>query len=124
MNVITPLDSARHPFLTGKPKRLLIDGRWAEAALGKTSDTLNPSTGTVLASVAEDINRAVEAARRAFDGLWRKARPFDRQNLLLRLADPVEQNFEELAALDTLDMGAPITRTRGNRLRALGMLRF
>ena len=127
MNVITPLD-ARHPFLTGKPKRLLIDGRWVEAASGKTFETHNPSTGEVLAAVAEgdreDIDRAVEAARRAFDGPWRKFKPFERQNLLLKLADLVEEHFEELAALDTLDMGAPITRTRGNRLRALGMLRY
>ncbi len=128
MNVLTPLDPARHPFLTGKPKRLLIDGKWVEAVSGKTFDTLNPSTGALLASVAEgdaeDINRAVAAARHAFNGPWRKAKPFERQNLLLRLADLVEQNFEELAALDTLDMGAPISRTRGNRLRVLGMLRF
>ncbi len=128
MNVIAPLDPARHPFLTGKPKRLFIDGKWVEAASGKTFDTLNPSTGQVLASVAEgdaeDVNRAVEAARRAFNGPWRKTKPFERQNLLLRLADLVEQNFEELAALDTLDMGAPISRTRASRLRALGMLRY
>ncbi len=128
MNVVTPLDHAHHPFLTGKPKRLFIDGKWVEAASGKTFDTLNPSTGQVLASVAEgdaeDIDRAVEAARRAFNGPWRKFKPFERQNLLLKLADLVEQHFEELAALDTLDMGAPITRTRGSRLRALGMLRY
>ena len=128
MNVVTPPDPARHPFLTGKPKRLLIDGRWVEAASGKTFDTVNPSTGALLGSVAEgdaeDVNRAVEAARRAFNGPWRRTKPFERQNLLLRLADLVEQHFEELAALDTLDMGAPISRTRANRLRVLGMLRF
>ena len=100
MNVIAPPDPARHPFLPGKPKRLLIDGKWVEAASGKTFDTLNPSTGAALASVAEgdaeDINRAVAAARRAFNGPWRKAKPFERQNLLLRLTDLVEQHFEEL----------------------------
>ena len=118
----------RHPFLTGKPKRLLIDGKWVEAVSAKTFDTFNPSTGELLASVAEgdsaDIDRAVDAARRAFNGPWRKFKPFERQNLLLRLADLVEQNFDELAALDTLDMGAPITRTRANRLRVIGMLRY
>ena len=128
MNVVTPLDARRHPFLTGKPKRLFIDGRWVEAATGKTFETLNPSTGEVLATVAEgdseDIDRAVAAARRAFNGPWSKAKPFERQNLLLKLADLVEANFEELAALDTLDMGAPITRTMGSRLRAVGMLRY
>ncbi|MBV8868142.1 MAG: aldehyde dehydrogenase family protein, partial [Acetobacteraceae bacterium] len=128
MTVVAPLTEDRHPFLTGKPKRLFIDGKWVEAASGKTFDTVNPSTGEVLAAVAEgdreDIDRAVEAARRAFTGPWGRFKPFERQNLLLRLADLVERDFEELAALDTLDMGAPISRTRGNRLRALGMLRY
>ena len=127
MNVITPVE-ARHPFLTGKAKRLFIDGKWVEAASGKTFETHNPSTGELLASVAEgdreDIDRAVEAARRAFNGPWRKFKPFERQNLLLKLADLVDQNFEELATLDTLDMGAPISRTKGSRLRAVGMLRY
>jgi aldehyde dehydrogenase (NAD+) len=117
-----------HPFLDGKAKRMLIDGKWVEAISGKTFETVNPSTGEVLATVAEgeeeDINRAVHAARRAFNGPWSKFKPFERQNLLLKLADLVDQNFEELAALDTLDMGAPITRTLGSRLRAVGMLRY
>ena len=87
-----------------------------------------PATGELLATVAEgdaeDINRAVAAARRAFEGPWSKVKPFERQNLLLKLADLVEKNFEELSQLDTLDMGAPISRTRGNKLRVLGMLRY
>lgn len=120
--------TTRHPFLDGKPKRMLIDGKWLEAASGKTFETINPSTGEVLATVAEgdseDIDRAVDAARRAFDGPWSKFKPFQRQNLLLKLADLVDAHFEELAALDTLDMGAPITRTLGSRQRAIGMLRY
>jgi aldehyde dehydrogenase (NAD+) len=120
--------TTHHPFLDGKPKRMFIDGKWVEAASGKTFDSINPSTGEVLAQVAEgdseDIDRAVAAARRAFDGPWRKFKPFERQNILLKLADLVEKNFEELAALDTLDMGAPISRTLNGRLRALGMLRY
>jgi aldehyde dehydrogenase (NAD+) len=122
------IQKTRHPFLDGKPKRMFIDGKWVEAASGKTFETINPSTGEVLAAVAEgdseDIDRAVEAARRAFNGPWSKFKPFERQNLLLKLADLVEQHFEELAALDSLDMGAPISRTKGGRLRALGMLRY
>ncbi len=120
--------TTRHPFLDGKPKRMLIDGKWVEAASGKTFDAANPSTGEVLAAVAEgdseDIDRAVDAARRAFNGAWRKFKPFERQSLLLKLADLVERHFDELAALDTLDMGAPIRRTKANRLRAVGMLRY
>jgi aldehyde dehydrogenase (NAD+) len=128
MNVVTSASAHRHPFLTGQPKRLLIDGKWIEAASGKTFATLDPATGEVLAEVAEgsaeDIDRAVVAARRAFTGPWSRAKPAERQALLLRLAELVEANIEELATLDTLDMGAPISRTRNNRQRAVGMLRY
>ncbi|WP_424811518.1 aldehyde dehydrogenase family protein [Roseococcus sp. YIM B11640] len=118
----------RHPYLDGKPKRLLIDGKWLEAASGKTFETINPATGELLAQVAEggaeDIDLAVAAARRAFEGAWGRTKPYERQKILLRLADLLEKNFEEFAALDTIDMGAPITRTRGNQQRAVGMLRY
>src|SRR5207245_110376 len=91
-------------------------------------ETHNPATGELLATVAEgdkeDIDRAVAAARRAFEGPWSKVKPFERQNLLLKLADLVEKNFDELSQLDTLDMGAPVSRTRAYRLRAVGMLRY
>ncbi|MCW6511455.1 aldehyde dehydrogenase family protein [Lichenifustis flavocetrariae] len=128
MNVISPMIADRHPFLTGKPKRLFIDGKWVEAVSGKTFETHNPSTGDVLASVAEgdsaDIDRAVAAARRAFNGPWRKFKPYARQALLLKLADLIEAHLDELATLDTLDMGAPIARTGGSRQRVLGLLRY
>ena len=124
MNVMTQV----HPFLDGKTKRMLIGGKWLEAASGKTFETRNPATGEILAHVAEgdaeDIDRAVAAAREAFNGPWSKFKPAQRQAILLKLADLVERDIEELAALDTLDMGAPITRTRANKARALGMLRF
>jgi acyl-CoA reductase-like NAD-dependent aldehyde dehydrogenase len=106
MNVMTQV----HPFLDGKPKRMLIDGKWLEAASGKTFESRNPATGELLANVAEgdaeDINLAVAAARRAFNGPWSKFKPAERQRLLLRLADLVEEHIEEFAQLDTLDMGA------------------
>ena len=128
MNVIQQIERMSHPFLDGKTKRLLIDGKWVEAASGKTFASINPATGEVLAMVAEgdaeDIDRAVAAARRAFDGPWSKIKPFERQLMLLRLADLVERHFEELSMLDTLDMGAPISRTFGTRQRVLGMLRY
>ena len=117
-----------HPFLDGKPKRLLIGGKWLEAASGSTFATINPATGETLAEVAEgdaeDVDRAVAAARAAFEGPWRKATPYDRQTALLRLAELVERHYDELASLDTLDMGAPLQRTRGMRQRAVGMLRY
>ena len=128
MAVSQAIPITRHPYADGSYKKMLIDGQWVDAASGKKFETLNPATGELLATVAEgdaeDINRAVAAARRAFEGPWSKAKPFERQSLLLKLADLVEKNFEELSQLDTLDMGAPISRTRGNKLRVLGMLRY
>jgi aldehyde dehydrogenase (NAD+) len=115
-------------FLNGQPKLLLIDGRLVPAASGKTFKTWNPSTGKVLAEVAEagaeDIHRAVAAARRAFEGPWSKFKPFDRQAVLLKLADLLDQHFEELSTLDTLDMGGPIARTSAGRRRGIALLRY
>ena len=128
MAVTQALAMTRHPYADGSYKKMLIDGKWVDAASGKKFETLNPATGELLATVAEgdaeDINRAVAAARRAFEGPWSKVKPFERAGLLLRLAELVEKNFEELSQLDTLDMGAPISRTRANKLRVLGMLRY
>jgi hypothetical protein len=94
---------------------MLIDGKWMEAASGKRFESRNPATGELLATVAEgnaeDINRAVAAARTAFEGPWSKFKPYERQQVLLRPADLVERHFDELSSLDTLDMGAPISRT-------------
>lgn len=126
MNVVPA--ATRHPFLDGKPKRMLIDGKWLESASGKTFDSINPATGELLAKVAEgdaeDIDRAVESSRRAFEGPWSKVKPFERQAILLRFADLVEQHADELTELDTLDMGAPVARTRPMRRRAVGLLRY
>lgn len=128
MNFISPAGATTHPFLDGKTKKLFIGGQWVEAASGKTFATINPATGKVLAEVAEgdaeDINRAVAAARQAFNGPWSRFKPAERQLLLLKLADLVEAHIEELATLDTLDMGAPISRTLGSRPRVVGMLRY
>jgi aldehyde dehydrogenase (NAD+) len=128
MDTIEKLLDAPHPFLDGTVKRMLISGQWVEAASGKTFESRDPATGELLARVAEgdaeDIDRAVAAARRAFDGPWRKVKPYERQQMLLKLADLVERHFEELSLLDTLDMGAPISRTLGNRRRVLGMVRY
>lgn len=115
-------------FLDGRPKQLFIDGRWTPALSGRTFDTVNLSTGTVLAKLAdggvEDIDAAVAAARRALAGPWGRFKPFDRQHLMLRLADLVERHYDELALLDTLDMGGPISRTTLGRRRAVALLRF
>src|SRR5262245_10031698 len=128
MNVVQTIEKIRHPFLDGKLKRLLIDGQWVEAVSGKTFQSVNPATGEILAQVAEgdaaDIDLAVTAARRAFEGPWSRLKPYDRQVLLLRLADLVERHIEELVILDTLDMGAPVSRLAASKRRSPGLLRY
>jgi aldehyde dehydrogenase (NAD+) len=128
MAVTQAIPITRHPYADGSYKKMLIDGKWIDAASGKRSRDPQSRHRRIIATVAEgdaeDINRAVAAARRAFEGPWSKVKPYERQALLLKLADLVEKNFEELSQLDTLDMGAPISRTRGNKLRVLGMLRY
>ncbi|WP_027233971.1 aldehyde dehydrogenase [Leisingera caerulea] len=91
-----------------------IDGTFTDAASGKTFASVNPATGEVLAQVAEcdaeDVNRAVAAGRRAFeDGRWSRMAPGDRKAVLLRLADLIRENLEEMALLDSLDMGKLVT---------------
>src|SRR6202049_3024426 len=128
MAVTQAIPITRHPYADVSYKKMLINGKWVDAASGKRCETHNPATGELLATVAEgdaeDIDRAVAAARRAFEGPWSKVKPYERQGLLLKLADLVERHFDELSMLDTLDMGAPISRTRATRLRVLGMLRY
>ncbi|RDW18372.1 betaine-aldehyde dehydrogenase [Oceanobacillus arenosus] len=99
-----------------KPKKMYINGQWVDAVSGKTIETRNPATGEILTTVpdggVEDINRAVAAARKAFEeGPWPKMKPTERANLLLKFADLVEENAEELAHLETLDNGAPVSST-------------
>ncbi|WP_025164741.1 aldehyde dehydrogenase [Pseudomonas taeanensis] len=93
---------------------LFIDGHFVEALKGNRFDSINPATGKVLASVAyggeDDINRAVAAAKQAWhSGHWRHMAPRTRMGILMRLADLIERNSAELALLETLDMGKPIT---------------
>jgi aldehyde dehydrogenase (NAD+) len=118
----------RHAFADGSFKQMLIDGKWVDAASGRHFESRNPATGELLATVAEgdaeDIDLAVAAARKAFEGPWSKFKPFERAQLLLKLAELVERHYDELSSLDTLDMGAPISRTRAMKLRNVGMLRY
>jgi gamma-glutamyl-gamma-aminobutyraldehyde dehydrogenase len=94
-----------------------IDGRFVDAVSGETFTTENPANGETIAEVAsggpEDIDRAVAAARRSFDdGRWSRMAPADRKTVLLRFADLIEANTDELATLDALEGGKPITDTR------------
>jgi len=102
-------------FLSNSEKQHFIDGRWKASVSGETIPTYNPANGQVLATLARggavDIDCAVGAARRAFSGPWSRFTPHQRYRLMLRVCEVLEKNFEELATLDTLDMGAPIART-------------
>lgn len=114
----TTTEIAQSAFLRQQPVKMLIGGKWVGAASGKTFATFDPSNETVLATVAEgereDIDRAVVAARKAFErGPWHRMTPSQRGRLLWKLADLIEQNADELALLETLDNGKPIRYTRG-----------
>src|SRR5437763_8765643 len=94
-------------------QKMLIGGKWVDAASKKTFDTINPTNGEVICKVAEgdkaDVDLAVKAARKAFEsGPWSKMAPSERARLLLKLADAVEGHKDELAALESLDNGKPI----------------
>lgn len=106
----------------------LIDGQSVPAASGQTIDTFNPATGAAIAKIArsggEDVDAAVKAARRAFEGEWSRWTPYDRQKLLLRVHDLIEKNFDELAELETMDMGAPLVRTRNLKPAVLKVIHY
>lgn len=112
----------------GDFRPMFIGGKWCEARSGEVIEARNPANGEILATVPKggsaDIDAAVSAARTAFEGPWSKFTPFERQALLLRIADLFEKNWETLCLSDTLDMGMPIQRTLANSRRVLGMLRF
>jgi len=99
-----------------KPRKMLINGNWVDAVSGKTFPTYDPSTGEVLAQVAEgdreDINLAVKAARKAFAGPWRKMTPSERGRLIWKLADLIDAHVEEFAYLESLDNGKALTIAR------------
>jgi aldehyde dehydrogenase (NAD+) len=117
-----------HPYLDGKVKNLLIGGRWVESQSGRTFTSINPSTGRVQAEIAQadgdDVDSAVHAAREAFEGPWRRLTPYDRQNLMLSIAEVIDREFDSLGLLETLDMGAPLIRTRSYKRWMLQAFRF
>jgi aldehyde dehydrogenase (NAD+) len=104
--------SAVKPSVTVRAKKLLINNEWVDSASGKTFATINPATAEEICQVAEadaaDVNKAVHAARVAFEtGPWRQATASQRGLLLNRLADLIEKHADELAQLEALDNGKP-----------------
>jgi acyl-CoA reductase-like NAD-dependent aldehyde dehydrogenase len=106
--------STAQPAASDTPRKyqLFIDGKFVDAESGKTFTTPNPATGGILAEVAEadkaDIDKAVEAARRAYEGKWSKMSARDRGRLLYKLSQLIEEHSAELAQLETADNGKPI----------------
>ncbi|CAB3394298.1 aldehyde dehydrogenase family protein [Kyrpidia spormannii] len=102
-------------FVGEGPKRLLVGGRWIPSQSGRCFETLDPATGDVLTTVyeagEEEVEAAVQAARRALDGPWKSLSPAERGRLLWRLSDLLEAHADELAQLESLDTGKPLTET-------------
>ena len=99
------------------PGRLYIDGQWRDSSGSERRDVVDPATGKVVTTVpegtVEDVDLAVQAARRAFDsGPWRTMSPRERGAILQRAAQLIQEHGEELARLESLDTGKPITFAR------------
>ncbi|MFC1401753.1 MULTISPECIES: aldehyde dehydrogenase [Streptacidiphilus] len=112
------ITEARPHLRTVRPGQLFIDGAWADAAEGRTIPNLNPADGTVTTQVAAadpaDMQRAVRSARRAFDeGPWPRMSAHERGRVLLRAAELIERDAQEIAFLETIDMGKPISVSSG-----------
>ncbi len=97
--------------------KLLINGEWRDGHSGKTFESINPATGEKLADIAEadaeDVDLAVKGAQEAFK-TWRKTTPQERQTILHKIADLMEENIDRLAMLETLDNGKPLTQARSD----------
>src|SRR3954469_1719387 len=104
--------STPQPQTTTRNYQLFIDGRFVDAESGKTFQTPNPATGETFAEVAEaeraDIDKAVAAARKAFEGKWSKMSARDRGRLIYKLSQLIERDAAQLAELETRDNGKPI----------------
>src|SRR5260221_12757547 len=106
------MSSTQPAQTTPRRYQLFIDGQFVDAESGKTFETPNPATGETFAEVAEadkaDVDKAVAAARKAFEGKWSKMSARDRGRLLYKLSQLIEEHASELAALETTDNGKPI----------------
>ena len=120
MATAAPLSASLEPSVSsfvGRKHKILINGKWTDSASGKTFPTYNPATGDVLSQVAEgdreDIDRAVKAARAAFEtGPWSKMTPSERGRAIWKLADLIDQHLEEFAQIESLDNGKPLKVAR------------
>jgi phenylacetaldehyde dehydrogenase len=130
MTIVKPaLSPAAATFMT-KDLKLFIDGKWVAAKSGKTIAVEDPATEETIAHVSAgekaDIDLAVAAARRAFEsGPWSRISPADRSRLVWRLGDVLEQHIDELAELEALDNGKPVTHARETDVQgSIDMFRY
>ncbi len=112
-----------------RPKKLYIDGEWVDALSGKTFSTLDPATGEVLCEVPEagpeDVDRAVKAARKAFDdGRWSDLSPHKRARVLFKIASLIDEHRDELAQIETLDNGKPVAQAGGEMVAVAETFRY
>jgi aldehyde dehydrogenase (NAD+) len=105
-----------------------INNEWVKGVDGKTFEVINPSTEEVITSVHEatekDVDIAVAAARKAFEGSWRKESPETRGKLLCKLADLFEKNVDLLGAVESLDNGKALSMAKGDVMASAGCLRY
>ncbi|MGO9584110.1 MAG: gamma-aminobutyraldehyde dehydrogenase [Acidimicrobiales bacterium] len=111
-----------------KYRPLFIGGEWVAPVQGGTDEDINPATGETIAKVAvaskEDVDRAVSAAQKAYDEVWFDTPPKERAGMLLRLADAIDAHAEELARLESIDVGKPISVAQGDMPFISDNLRF
>lgn len=110
------ISAATRRFLA-KPQKMFIDGQFIDGSEGQFTDVIEPSTGCVLTRIPlgtlSDLDRAVAAARRQFDGgEWRRLKPLERERLMHRLADLIDANGDELAEIESIDMGKSVEQAR------------
>jgi 1-pyrroline dehydrogenase len=111
-----------------KYRPLFIGGEWVAPVQGGTDEDINPATGETIAKVAvaskEDVDRAVSAAQKAYDEVWFDTPPKERAGMLLKLADAIDVHAEELARLESIDVGKPISVAQGDMPFISDNLRF
>lgn len=116
-------------WIAAGPKRLLIGGRWQDAASGRTFETLDPATEQLLCQIAEadsaDVDAAVIAARKAFENpAWSGISSHARTRMLLRIAEQIDRHVDELAAIETLDNGMPLWYAKAAATAAADIFRY
>jgi acyl-CoA reductase-like NAD-dependent aldehyde dehydrogenase len=106
-----------------KPKKLLINNQWVEAATGQSLETPDPATNKTISTFAagdsRDVDAAVAAAKKAFNGPWKKLTPVERGRMLQKVAALIEKNGDELATLITLDNGKPLAEAKREVMTAV-----